>query len=71
MSEESQNLHDHMTWPDLAIALYEKLTGKGAAITYEFENLEVHVPSSTHENAKRAHWTVNGKLRITTSNPNG
>ena len=34
------------TWPDLAISLYDKLTGRHAEITYEFENLEVSVPSS-------------------------
>jgi hypothetical protein len=27
------------TWPELGMSLYEALTGKGAEITYEFENL--------------------------------
>lgn len=34
------------TWPDLAIGLYDKLTGRGAEITYEFHNLQISVPSS-------------------------
>ena len=35
------------SWPDLAVGLYDKLTGRGAQITYEFENFNVEVPSST------------------------
>lgn len=54
------------TWPELAIGLYDKLTGRGAEITYEMDNLAVEVPSSTAENAPRARWVVNGGLRIRT-----
>ncbi len=54
-------------WPELAIGLYDKLTGRGAQITYEFENFEVDVPSSTDENADTAHWKMNGTLRIRTT----
>ena len=57
------------TWPDLAIGLYDKLTGRGAEIAYEFSQLEVLVPSSTGPNASRAPWRVNGTLRIRTSEP--
>ncbi|WP_436931303.1 hypothetical protein [Halosimplex halobium] len=54
------------TWPELAIGLYERLTGRGAAITYEFEDMEVDVPSKAGEDAEHAHWRVDGTLRITT-----
>jgi hypothetical protein len=54
------------TWPELAIALYDKLTGRGAEITYTFENFEVHVPSGTSETARHAHWKINGTVKITT-----
>lgn len=54
-------------WPELAIGLYDKLTGRGAEITYEFENFEVHVPSSTNDDADSAKWKMNGTLRIRTS----
>jgi hypothetical protein len=30
------------TWPELAISLYDKLTGRGAEITYEFEQLDIY-----------------------------
>jgi len=54
------------TWPELAIGLYERLTGRGAAITYEFEDMEVDVPSKAGEGAEHARWRVDGTLRITT-----
>jgi len=56
----------HTTWPELAIDLYDKLTGRGAEITYEFENLEISVPSSTASGATYANWKLNGVLKIRT-----
>ncbi len=54
------------TWPDLAIALYEKLTGRGAEITYNFTNLEVWVPSSTQADSAQARWKLNGTVVVST-----
>ncbi len=54
------------TWPDLAIGLYDKLTGRGAEITYEFENFEVLVPSNVGANAEHAKWKVNGIMKLRT-----
>ena len=55
------------TWPELAIGLYDKLTGRGAEITYDFDNFEVHVPSKVGGDAEHAVWRMNGKLKIRTS----
>ena len=52
------------TWPDLAIALYERLTGHHAEITYELENFEIMVPSGTGPGATHAKWILNGILKI-------
>jgi hypothetical protein len=52
------------TWPDLAAELYDKLTGRQAEITYEFENLEVYVPSSATDSASHAKWKLNGVVKI-------
>jgi hypothetical protein len=52
------------TWPELAVGLYDKLTGRNAEITYEFENLEVHVPSSATDQASHAVWRLNGIVKI-------
>jgi hypothetical protein len=54
------------TWPDLAASLFEKLTGRGAEITYEFQNLEVYVPNVIGAEAKHAHWKLNGVVKIRT-----
>ncbi len=54
------------SWPDLAIGLYDKLTGRGAEITYELHNLELHVPSSAAPDADHAMWRVNGTVKIRT-----
>ena len=58
------------TWPDFAIGLYDRLTGRGAAITYGFEDMRIEVPQAIGEDAPRATWRVNGKLVITTDEPN-
>jgi len=60
MSERTSN------WPELAIQLYDKLTGRGAEITYEFENMEVFVPVDAGDSAPAACWKVNGILKIRT-----
>lgn len=54
------------TWPDLAISLYDRLTGRNAEITYEAENLEIAVPSAASNDAVHATWRVSGTLRIRT-----
>lgn len=54
------------SWPDLAIELYERLTGRGAEITYQFENMEIWVPSGMGDSVEHAHWKVNGTLKIRT-----
>ncbi|MFK7742459.1 MAG: hypothetical protein AB8H80_19255 [Planctomycetota bacterium] len=54
------------SWPDLAIGLYDRLTGRNAEITYEMENLRVRVPSGTGADAKHAEWHIDGALRIRT-----
>lgn len=54
------------TWPELAEALYDKLTGQEAEITYDFDDLELYVPSTVGEDAEYAHWRLNGTLKIRT-----
>jgi hypothetical protein len=57
---------DTQTWPDLAIALYDKLTGRGAEITYEFQDFKILVPGGTGPQAASAPWTLNGTVKIRT-----
>ncbi len=58
---------NHTTnWPDLAIGLYDRLTGRAAKITYEFNDMHVKIPSGTGENAQHAEWVLSGSLQIST-----
>ncbi len=62
----SETTPHNQTWPDLAIGLYDKLTGRGAEITYELQNLEISVPSSASPAAQHATWRVSGTVKIRT-----
>jgi len=55
-------------WPDLAIALYDRLTDRRAEIVYEFEEVVVKVPSRTGANAQHADWGLSGMMKMRTSN---
>jgi hypothetical protein len=62
----AERVDETTTWPELAIGLYDRLTGRGAVIEYTFEDMEVEVPSKVGEDADHAHWRVDGTVRITT-----
>lgn len=53
------------TWPDLAVGLYDKLTGRNAQITYEFDDLTIQVPTKVGSQEMTA-WNLSGKLKIST-----
>lgn len=54
------------TWPELAMGLYDRLTGRNAEITYAMDDLQIEVPSRTGGDAEHATWRVDGTLRIQT-----
>jgi len=53
-------------WPDLAIQLYDRLTGRNAEIAYEFVDMHVKVPSGTGPEAEHAEWILSGTVKIRT-----
>jgi len=57
---------DTKNWPDLAINLYERLTGRGAEIAYDLRNIEIQVPNKVGPDAVHTLWKVNGVLIIRT-----
>lgn len=58
---------DHTTtWPDLAIGLYDRLTGRNAEITYEFADMHLKIPSGTGASAEHAEWVLDGTMKIRT-----
>lgn len=68
MASENEKVtaSDKTTFVDLGMALYERLTGRGAAISYEFKDMIVEVPRDTGPDSPRAVWKLNGTMRITT-----
>ena len=58
---------DVIDWTDLGKEMWSYLTGRGAAINYEFVDMHVEVPRDTGPQAARATWRLNGTLRITTT----
>ncbi len=57
---------DTTNWPDLAIGLYDRLTGRNAEITYEFSDMHTRIPSGTGPKAEHAEWILTGTLKIRT-----
>ena len=64
--QENSNTQTN-NWVDLISALFDRLTGKEAIVTYEFDNLIIDIPRASGPGGKElgsAKWTINGKLII-------
>ena len=55
------------TWPEFAEGLYGFLTGRGATIEYDLDQLEILVPRNASDESPQAKWKLNGIIRIRTS----
>jgi hypothetical protein len=54
-------------WTDLGREMWSFLTGREAAINYQFVDMVVEVPRDTGPQAPRAVWRLDGTLRVTTT----
>lgn len=54
-------------WADLAAGLYDKLTGRNAEISYNFDDFKLGIPRKVGSEEK-AEWEMNGTLTISTTN---
>ena len=61
-----ETTQDNPTWPDLAIGLYDKLTGRNAEIAYAFEDFVIHVPISATSDTEHTPWEIDGMVKIQT-----
>lgn len=55
-------------WAEVIGQLFDRLTGKGASVTYTFDNLVVEMPKAHGPGGQElgsAKWTVNGRVVIT------
>ncbi|MFC6955345.1 hypothetical protein [Halorubellus litoreus] len=65
-SVHDERIDETNTWPELAIGLYDRLTGRNAEIHYEFDDMHVDVPSKVGADAESARWRLDGTVVITT-----
>jgi hypothetical protein len=72
MSKDSNNsentAQEYSKWAELIGELFDRLTGKGAAVTYSFEDFVVDIPRAVGPSGQElgsAKWTINGKVVIT------
>jgi hypothetical protein len=67
--ESSQDLQQASSqWAEIVGQLFDRLTGKGASVTYSFDNLVIDLPKAQGPGGQdmgSAKWTVNGKVIIT------
>ncbi len=68
-SEGSGNMQQISTqWAEIIGQLFDRLTGKGASVTYTFDNLVIDMPKAHGPSGQElgsAKWTINGKVVIT------
>ena len=65
-NEKTEQSSSH--WAELIGELFDRLTGKGASVTYSFENFVIDIPKAVGPRGQElgsAKWTINGKLLIT------
>ena len=60
MSEKTE----HMTWPQAAIDIFDLMTSRKAEVTYELDNLEIHVPAEAGPDSEQAIWKFNGAIKV-------
>jgi hypothetical protein len=71
----SQNTNDQdkmqqagSQWAEVIGQLFDRLTGKGASVTYEFNELVIDMPKAQGPGGRdmgSAKWTINGRIVIT------
>ena len=65
--EQENNKSKATEMINIISSLIDRLTGKEAIITYEFDNLSIDIPRAAGPGGKElgsAKWTINGKLII-------
>jgi hypothetical protein len=68
MSTNEKASQQNTQWTNLLTDLFDRLTGKGAEISYNFERLEIDIPRAAGPQGQElgsAKWLVNGRVTIT------
>jgi hypothetical protein len=67
-NEQSKTQQSGSQWAEMIGQLLDRMTGKGASVTYAFDNLVIDIPKAQGPGGRDmggAKWTVNGKILIT------
>lgn len=68
VNKNNEPVKSNERWTELIIELFDRLTGKGASVSYTFENLIIDIPRAIGpdgQNMGSAQWTINGRIAIT------
>jgi hypothetical protein len=57
----AEEVEETRNWPELIKSIYREVSGDGST-TIALRDMDIAVPSSTGEDADRAHWTVDGTI---------
>ena len=74
MSSNEKSSQQTTQWANLLTDLFDRLTGKGAEISYNFQELEIDIPRAAGPQGQElgsAKWIVNGRLTITARTQTG
>ena len=55
-------------WAEVIGQLLDRMTGKGASVTYNFDNLVIDIPKAQGPGGREmgsAKWVINGRIMIT------
>ena len=66
--EQGKMQQSSSQWADLIGQFLDRMTGKGASVTYDFNNFVVDMPRAQLPGGRdmgSAKWTINGKVLIT------
>lgn len=64
---EEKGMAPATQWADLMGQLFDRLTRKGAVVSYSFRNLEIDIPKAAGPQGQTlgsAKWVINGELVI-------
>ena len=67
-NEQDKMQQSGSQWAEVIGQLLDRMTGKGASVTYDFDNLVIDIPKAQGPGGRdmgSAKWTVNGKILIT------
>jgi hypothetical protein len=74
MSINEKSSQQTTQWANLLTDLIDRLTGKGAEVSYNFQGLEIDIPSAAGPQGQElggARWVVNGRLTISARTQTG